>query len=126
MKKIVYGFFSFDILNPKEYIIIEKDNQRISDKYVDFYGDKISEYEGIKALKKGDVVIRGFYYILFWKDEDISACFRKFNFYKRYRDDYPYESSLKQSIRTKNSHLDYFDKIKKQIVDMFSRNIKIK
>ena len=125
MKKIAYKYMgSLDILDPKEYIIIKEDNQYISDKYIDYYGKKMNEYKRKKVLKKGDVVIRRFYYIKFW-DDDISAFFRKFKYYKRYRNDYRLTPELKQSIRTKNSILDYFDNIKKQIVNMFSKNIEI-
>ena len=87
MKKIAYEYkVDFNILNPKDYIIIEEDNQRISDKYVDFDGKKINEYEDDDALKKGDVVIRGCYYINVW-NKDMSACFRKFKYCERYRND---------------------------------------
>ena len=125
MKKIVYGYaLVLDILDPKDYIIIEKDRQRISDKYVDLDGNKINEYRYEDELKKGDVVIRGLYYIKFW-DDDISACFRKFKFYEVYRNDYRLTPELKQGIRTKNSTFYYFDGIKDKIVKLFSKNIKI-
>ena len=122
MKKIVYVHNNYlDIIDSKEYIIIEKDNQRISDKYVDVMGDKMEKYG---ALKKGDIIIRGFYYIQFRYDTDILVCFVKFKFYEKYRNDNKNTPGLKQDIRTKNSYFD-FNHIKKRIVEMFSRNIEI-
>ena len=124
MKKIAYEYnVNFDILDPKDYIIIEKDNQRISDKYVDFDGKKINEYEGINALKKGDVAIKVFYYIWF-RGGDIVVYSKKPKYYYLYKIGRDHILGLKQGIRTKNSYFD-FDDIKGQIVKMFSRDVKI-
>ena len=126
MKKIVYGYAnSFDIIDPKDYIIIEKDNQRISDKYVDFRGNKINEYRDEDEIEKGDIVIRGLYEIDFgFLVRHISVNFRKFKCYDTYRSDEEYTPELKQGIRAKNSVFD-FDDIKDQIVKIFSRDIEI-
>ena len=125
MKKIVCGYASFlNTLDPKEYIIIEEDNQHISDKYVDSSGKKINEYNDSVVLKKGDVIIREFYYI--WVSNDhIFIKFNKFKYYDIYRNSDELTPELKQSIRMKNSVFD-FNHIKKRIVDLFSTNIKIR
>ena len=122
MKKIVHRYDRIlDILDSKEYMIIEEDNQRISDKYVDFDGDKINEYKDENKLKKDDVIIRGFYYIWFGRGY-ISINFRKFKFYEKYENEYTPE--IKQGIRDKNSFFD-FNLVKIRIVDLFSKNIEI-
>ena len=124
MKKIVQGYTDItSILDPKDYIIIEKNKQHISDKYVDIDGDKINEYKRKKALKKGDVVIKGFYNIGFW-DEHMSVYFEKFKYYDRYRNNYRLTPKLKKGIKSKNSVFD-FNHIKKRIVDLFSKEIRI-
>ena len=126
MKKILCGYAKLlDILDPKDYVIIEKDRQRISDKYVDLDGNKINEYKRKKVLKKGDVIIRGFYYIDFWDEEDITLFFKKFKYYDIYRNSNELTSKLKQCIKSKNSTLD-FDIVRERIINTFSRNVKIK
>ena len=127
MKKIVCVFpVTFDILDPKDYVIIEKDNQRISDKYVDLWGDKINKYGKGKALKRGDVVISKFYDINFGvKNLDISVYFKKPKYYDIYRNSDELTPELKQVIKSKNSILD-FNYIKIRIVELFSKDIKIK
>ena len=120
MKKIVYVYpTTLAIFNPKDYITIEKDNQYISDKYIDLVGNKFNEYKDSGALKKGDVVIRELYYILFL-NADIFVRFNKFKYYDRHSN----TSRIKQGIRTKNSTFD-FDYIKGKIVEIFSRDVKI-
>ena len=124
MKKIAYEYnVNFDILDPKDYIIIKEDNQNISDKYVDFDGKKINEYDYDDALKKGDVVIRGFYYIWFY-DDHIIVNFSKFKYYDRYRNIDEFTSKLKQDIRMKNSSFD-FDHVKGKIIEFFSKEIRL-
>ena len=127
MKKIVCGYSSFlEILDPKEYIIIEKDNQRISDKYVDLDGKKFNEYEDCRVLKKGDVIIREFYRISFWIwNEGIFVYFGKFKCYDRYSVSNERTLELKQGMRMKNSAFDFYY-VKDKIVDLFSRDMKIK
>ena len=122
MKKIVCGDIrTYNILDPKEYIIIEEDNQRISDKYVDYYGKKINEYKEFNVLEKGDVVIREFYRINFW-GQGIFVHFKKFKYYNRYRNSYELTPKLKKGIRMKNSVFD-FNYIKEEIVELFSKEI---
>ena len=126
MKKIVYGYtYTLDMLDPKDYIIIEEDNQRISDKYVDYDGYKINEYWGSKALKKGDVVIKGFYYIWFGDYTCTSVGFNKFKYYERYKEGKEYTSGLKKGLKIKNSIFN-FNYVKKKIVEIFSKDIRIK
>ena len=123
MKKIVDGDIStYNILDPKEYIIIEEDNQRISDKYVDFYGKKINEYKDSVVLKN-DIVIREFYCIWFFWGY-IYLRFRKFKHYNKYHWGEEFFPKLKQGIRAKNSVFD-FNNIKDKIVEIFSGDIKI-
>ena len=125
MKKIVHGYVnSFNIFDPKDYIIIERYGQHISDKYVNLLARKINEYKDEDILKKGDVVIRVFYYIEFGYINTYVQ-FNKFKYYEVYRNSYELTSKLKQDIRMKNSGF-YFDYVKERIVNIFSRNLKIK
>ena len=124
MKKILYEYpITFDMLDPKDYIIIEEDDKYINDKYVDWVGDKINEYKNEDKIKKGDVVTRVLYYIWFGC-EYISINFKKFKYYDIYRNSNELTSKLKKDIRMKNSFFD-FNHIKNQIVKMFSGDIKI-
>ena len=126
MKKIVCGYYSvLHILDPKDYVIIKEDRQRISDKYVDLDGDKFNEYKGEDELEKGDVIIRGFYWIKFWeRSVDMPVFFNKFKYYELYSNSEELTPELNQGIRMRNSVFD-FNHIKKRIVEMFSRDIQI-
>ena len=127
MKKIIYEYEYdriLDILDSKEYMIIGEDNQRISDKYVDFDGKKINEYKDEDELKKGDVIIREFYYIWFGDYADIFLNFRKFKYYEIYRNSNEYTHRIKQGLKIKNSIFN-FNYVKKRIVEIFSGDIEI-
>ena len=125
MKKIVYQHNGrlVAMLDSKDYIKIEKYNQNISDKYVNLWGNKISGHKGVRALKKGDFVIRKFYYICFGY-YDISVYFMKLKCYGIYRNGEEYTPELNLGIKSKNSTLD-FDDIKDRIVRVFSKDVKI-
>ena len=127
MKKIVFnGQFGLSAYDSTDYIILEKDNQRISDKYVDYWGHKINEYGD---LKKGDIIIRELYY--FYHYGDYLLRFKKFKHYNKLpnfktlidKQKSNKISKLNKNLDSKNSVID-FDMIKKWIIALFSEEIK--
>ena len=86
-------------------------------------GNKINEYRDENKIKKGDVVIRKFYYINFW-GVNISVHFSKFKHYAIYGNNYSYTPELKKGIRMRNSVFN-FNNVKKRILNLFSRDVGI-
>lgn len=113
------------ILDSKDYIIIEEDDQHISDKYVDIKGNKINEYNDSDSdyLEEGDLIIRQIYYIGF----DLyvpDAIFKYFKYYNVY-DAYSREAhKLKPNLGIGNSVFD-FDFIKDILVRIFTLEVNI-
>ena len=124
MKKMVYmNPGSIYILDPKDYIKIEKDGQHVNDKYVYENGDKINEDD---PLEKGQLIIRKFYGITihpFLPDGFVS--FKKFKHYKLYDDEEA--NKIIRSLNTRNSVFFNikFNDVKTRIVDIFSSEIEI-
>ena len=123
MKKIMYYNDDGDYIiemDSTDYIIIEKDNQRISDKYVNLYGKKFSDS---KALIKGDLIIRRLYIIVLEKFE-CGIYFNKFKYYMQYNHGKEHGCKVKKVLDTKNSVFN-FDGVKHKIISIFSKEMKI-
>ena len=121
MKKIVYYDKEYEYMSvhdSTDYIILGKDNQRISDKYVNMNSVKVED------LMKDDLVIRELYYIN-WANNFINVCLTEFKYYEQYFNNGEYTDKIKESLNTKDSIVDLKEgKIK--IVNIFSNEMKIK
>ena len=118
MKKIIYNITNnMSIFDSTDYIILKKDNQHISDKYIDINGKKINEYDD---LMEGDLIVRQLYSISFYPYSKLfQIYFRKFKYYEIYR---YYEldiDEIKSRLRTKNSIFNFYID-KKFIEEIFS------
>ena len=129
MKKLVYYSNNIMTINePTDYIILEKDNQDIDDKYVDYRGKKFNEYND---LEKGDLIIRGFYHICFFNfhHNNYNIIFKNFKYYVKHRHDLDYTDKVKSGLRTKNSVIDFDNTFEKNffenIVNIFSEEATI-
>lgn len=126
MKKIVYySYNEIRIYDSTDYIKIEKDNQNIDDKYVDYLGNKYNEYN---SLDEGDLIIRCLYYISFHYDS-FTTRFKKLKYYYRYPIEIDEEigkriDKIKENLNTYNSVFN-FDVIKNRIIRIFSIKIEI-
>ena len=124
MKKIAYnGYNSIYILDSKDYVKIEEDDQHVDDKYVDYNGKKFNEYSN---LHNGGLIMRELYHINLEWGESYSVMVKKFKNYELY---YGSESSeINKVLNTKNSIFKNmkFDNVKRRIVSIFLTEIKIK
>ena len=122
MKKIlgVHRLY-IPLVDPKDYIKIEKDDQHVDDKYVDASGKKFNEYDD---LYKGGIIIRGLYRVDF-RGHNYLIVFKKFKFYELYYGNTA--RKISRILNNKNStYFSYvnFNFVKKRIVDIFSNEIK--
>ena len=110
------------VLDKAEYIILEEDNQRISDKYIDFRGRVISKNN---SLRKDDIIIREFYYISLGHG-NYSIIFNKLRYYTRYQCLLPNTDKIKKNLGTKNSNSNFnFNGMKDKITIIFSEEMYI-
>ena len=127
MKKIAYVGNDYIIMhNSTDYIKIEKDGQYVDNKYVDILRRKINSYSD--NLKKGDLIIRQLYRVVFADDNFYMIKFRNFRNYLHYDPDEA--NKINGSLDTKNSVFDYdiigdFDYVKGRIVEMFSERMEV-
>ena len=131
MKKIIHYNDNGDYINgidSKDYIIIEKDNQDIDDKYVNSYGKKFSDS---RTLRKGDIVIRRLYVISFgdfkrdkYFDNNYNIYFSRFKKYVKYNHGKENIRKIQEVLDTKNSVFN-FDGVKRKIINLFSKELKI-
>ena len=125
MKKITLDIGDhIHLLDSTDYMKIEKNNQYINDKYVDYRGKKFNEYDYSERgdLKKGNLIIRLLYDV--YLDSDNCLYFRKFKYYIIYLNSKEYLKKIKQNLDTKNSVFD-FDGVKRNIIILFLNGVKI-
>ena len=134
MKKAIYDAFDgytyyifFYDLN--DYIILKEDNQRISDKYIDYSGEKINTY---KKLKKGDVLLKLLYEISFRDDEDYEdggdyfyIGFSNLSYYIHHKMTTDDIKKIYSIIKSKSSMVE-FEVQKKTVLSLFLEQIKAK
>ena len=125
MKKIAnFSGVIIMVSDSMDYIILEKDNQLISDKYVDEMGNKINMRDN---LKEGDLIIREFYYIYFSSDH-YELVFTKFKHYELRSNEYFHPDDMKEKLRTEDSFFhpnSDFDDVKDNIISVFSNKMGI-
>ena len=113
--------YIFHVFDSTDYIILEKDNQRISDKYVDFDGNKYNEYPN---LEKNSIIIRNIYMLEFFSD-GLTIYFRNFKNYKYYEPSGSFDKMMiDSSLNNKNSAMNFYYK-KDLIENVFSKVIEI-
>ena len=124
MKKIAdVSYRSIFLFDSTDYIKIEKDDQYVDDKYVDYYGKKFNEYN---RLYNGQLIIRDLYCVLFDFYDNYRVCFKKYKHYGSYYGEE--EIEFNKALNTKNSVFNNikFDVVKHRIVNLFSRDVEIK
>ena len=127
MKKIAhFKEFTTFIFDSTDYIKIEKNGQRIDDKYVDDSGDKINSYR--RTLKKGQLIIRHLYWIEF---QNYFYLIRFKNFRNYLHCELDESNKINKILNTKNSYFDYdsidnFDTVKTRIIRIFSDEMRLR
>ena len=123
MKKIalVGDDRNLHVYNSSDYIIFDKDNQHISDKYVDYNSIKINTY---KDLGKGDIIIRQIYFIDFHKN-NYEIFFKKTKHYGKYVSDHDYTDNMKENLNTKDSIFNSDDVMKGTVINVFSNKMNV-
>lgn len=131
MKKVINlkqsGMYSengcLHIFDSTDYLIIQKDNQHIDDKYVDFNGNEYNKYTD---FKENDIVIRKICKLYLGGHHDSCLCFNsQRRSYELFRFNYDKTREINLNLNTRNSLID-FDNRKKSIIMIFSKDISIK
>ena len=117
MKKIAYNNNQneLDIVDSNDYLIIQNDNERIGNKCVYSWGEKI---DNINNFKKDNIIVRSLYYL----GNTPSVNLRNFKSYNHYIIHNSSTRKFRKNLKIKKSTV-YFYRKKHWIVKVFSNKV---